>query len=273
VRRALTLSVDRRAIVEGITRAGERPSWSFTPPGIEGYPPVELPHAAGGEYEENLARDIREARRLLAEAGFGPDAARFPSFEILFNTDQTNEDLAEVVASGWQQELGLGVKLLNQEWKVYLDSQRNLDYDVSRSSWIGDYADPNTFLDVFVTGGENSRTGWGNARYDELVEKAAREPDEERRFALLAEAEAILLDELPILPLYDYVTRNLVNPRLGGFHENLRDEHFCKFWYWMDDEELAAKRAARGDDRERAPAPGPAEGLYPPSHPKERGRR
>jgi len=266
VRRALSLCVDRRAIVLGITKAGERPSYSFTPPGLAGYPLVELRRSAGGSYEENLARDLEEARRLLAEAGFGPGGEPFPTFEILFNTDQTNEDIAEVVADGWQRELGLKVKLLNQEWKVYLDSQRSLRYDVSRSSWIGDYADPNTFLDVFVTGGENSRTGWGNGRYDELIASAAREADEERRFALLAEAEAILLDELPILPLYDYVTRNLVNPRLGGFHENLRDEHFCKFWYWMDDEELAAKRAALADPRELAPAPGPAGGLYPPSH-------
>jgi len=238
VRRALALAIDREAIVTKLTKAGERPAWSFTTEGLRGYPRVELAHS------RDLAADLEEARRLLDEAGFGAGGCAFPTFEILYNTDQVHRDIAEVIADGWQRELGLSVKLLNQEWKVYLDSQRALDYDVVRSSWIGDYPDPNTFLDVFVTGGENNRTGWGDARYDALVEAARHELDSRRRLELLAEAEAILLEELPILPIYHYVSRNLVDPRLGGFFENMRDEHFCKFWRWLDDEELRARRAA-----------------------------
>jgi len=259
VRRALALAIDRRALTLKITKAGERAAFGFTTDGLGDYPHVEMAHSG------DLATDLDEARRLLAEAGYGPGGREFPTFEILFNTDQVHRDIAEVIAHGWQRELGLSVKLLNQEWKVYLDSQKTLRYDVVRASWIGDYPDPNTFLDVFVEGGENNRTGWGNARYDELIERAKRELDPRERFSLLAEAESILLDELPILPIYHYVSRNLVNPRLGGFHENIRDEHFCKFWYWLDDEELHEKRAALPAGTEIVPAPGPAGGLRAPA--------
>jgi oligopeptide transport system substrate-binding protein len=272
VRRALALAIDRQAICRSITKAGEQIAFGFAPPGMGSYPMVEMRHSsAGADYAENFARDVAEARELLVAAGFGPGAGdaggrAFPTFEIHYNTDQTHKDIAEVIADDWKRHLGLNVKLLNQEWKVYLDAQKSLDFTVTRSAWIGDYPDPNTFLDMFVTGGENNRTGWGNPRYDELIAMAAMESDETARMAQFAEAEALLLEELPILPIYYYVTRNLVNPRLGGFHANVQDEHFSKFWYWMSDEELAAKRAAQPADWAEVPAHGPAAGLYAPAH-------
>jgi oligopeptide transport system substrate-binding protein len=184
---------------------------------------------------------------------------------VHYNTSEAHRDIAEVVANSWQRNLGLSAKLLNQEWKVYLDTQSGLTYDVSRSAWIGDYADPNTFLDMFVTGNENNKTGWGNAEYDGLIRSAARELDPARRSQLLAQAEAILMRELPVLPIYYYVSQNLVAPRLGGFYENLRDEHLPKFWYWKSDAELAAARALEPPGVELVEALGPSEGLYPPS--------
>ena len=195
VRRALALAIDRRAICEKIVLKGEQPSWSLTPPGLRGYARAEMRHAPVGAdlagYEEALARDRAEARALLVEAGFGP-ARRFPAFEIHYNTSETHRDVAEVIAADWARELGLDVKLLNQEWKSYVDSQQNLRYDVSRSSWIGDYADPATFLEVFRGGGENNRTGWRSARYDARLAEAGAERDPARRLALLAEAEELL---------------------------------------------------------------------------------
>ncbi len=275
VRRALALAIDRRAITERIVRKGELPSWSLTPPDLPGYPRPEMAHAAhagdADSHADALARDRAEARALLAEAGFGPERP-FPELELHFNTSETHRDIAEVVAADWQSALGLDVKLLNQEWKSYVDSQHNLRYDVSRSSWIGDYADPNTFLEVFTGASENNRTGWTSARYDALVAAAAEERAPERRLALLAEAEALLLSELPILPLYSYVSQNLVNPRLGGFHANVQDEHPPKFWYWKSDAELAAARAARADGDAHVAAPGPARGLYAPAAGRAQGR-
>ena len=176
-----------------------------------------------------------------------------------------HRDIAEVIANDWRNQLGIDAKLLNQEWKVYLSSQKAVDYDISRSAWIGDYRDPNTFVDLFVGGGKNNRTGWSNAEYDRLVAAAGQEPDVRKRLEFLAAAEAILVDELPILPIYTYVTQNLVNPRLGGFFENIQDDHFPKFWYWMSDEELAAKRASQDPGALPADAPGPSAGLYSPN--------
>lgn len=266
VRRALALSIDRKAICESITKAGEQLAFGFCPPGMGDYPIVEMAHStSGADYEANFAADVDEAKSLLTEAGFGPGGQEFPTFEIHYNTDQTHKDIAEVIADDWKRHLGLNVKLLNQEWKVYLDAQKSLDFDVTRSAWIGDYPDPNTFMDMFVTGGENNRTGWSNLDYDAAIAAAAMESNPAKRLEHFARAEAILMDELPILPIYYYVTRNLVNPRLGGFHGNIQDEHFSKFWYWMDDEELARKRAAQPADWIEAPARGPAQGKYSPA--------
>jgi oligopeptide transport system substrate-binding protein len=118
---------------------------------------------------------------------------------------------------------------LNQESRVALYTQKNLRFDVSRSSWIADHPDALGFLEIFRSESENNRTGWKSARYDELIARAraARDPE---RAALLEQAEALLLEELPILPLWSFVTRNLVDPRLEGFAENALDEHFPKFW-------------------------------------------
>lgn len=233
VRRALALAIDRRALTERILKKGERPSFSFTPEGLSGYARPEMAHATDADPAAAFAADCAEARALLAAAGYGVTRP-FPRLELHYNTSETHRDIAEVVADTWRRELGIDVVLANQEWKAYLDAQVNLRYDLSRSSWIGDYADPQNFLEVFASGGENNRTGFADARYDALLARAASEREPERRLALLAEAETLLLEELPILPIYGYVSQNLVNPRLGGFHANVQDEHPPKFWHWKE---------------------------------------
>jgi oligopeptide transport system substrate-binding protein len=300
VRRALALAIDRAALTELVARAGEAPAWSLVPPGARDMDGAALEHCSDGATRDaRFAADVRAARGLLAEAGYGPGGRALPAIEILYNTQSNNRDVAEVIADGWRKHLGASVALENQEWKVYLDAQKRLDYQVSRSSWIGDHLDPIGFLEIFTTGSENNRTGWSDPRYDELVARARASRGVERR-ALLHDAEALLMRALPIVPLYFFVTKNLVDPRLGGFHENALDEHPPKFWYWMDDAELAEKRAAELDGAFRsevlqsgdevlaassAPAKprtsrgvaaveshGPSAGLYPPAHPKHRAR-
>jgi oligopeptide transport system substrate-binding protein len=269
LRRALALTIDRKAIVEKITKSGQEPCWTLVPPGMAGYTPVKMrcatAQAPPEDYAAAFAADCAEARKILADAGYGTGGKDLPTIELHYNTSEAHRSIAEVIADSWQKNLGLTAKLLNQEWKVYLDTQSGLAYDVSRSAWIGDYVDPNTFLDLFVTGGENNKTGWGNPRYDELIRAAARELDPERRLALFTQAETILMDEVPVLPIYYYVSQNIVAPRLGGFYENLQDDHLPKFWYWMSDEELAERRAAYPPGVELVPALGPPEGLYPPA--------
>lgn len=269
VRQALSLAMPRQAITENVTKAGQIPSYSLVPPGLAGYTGAEMAH--GDSYEKDLVR----ARELIVEAGYGPGGKKFPTIEVHYNTSDAHKDIAIVIADAWAKNLGINVKLLNQEWKVYLDTQSSLGYDVSRSAWIGDYADANNFIDLFVTGGENNKTGWGNEEYDRLVRAGNNELDPVKRMALMAEAEAILMDEMPVLPLYYYVTQTTYSPRLGGYFANVKDEHFPKYWYWMDDEELEAKRAAYPSEEgyARVPAWGPSEGLYAPSHPNSKEGR
>ena len=257
VRKALALAIDREAICAALLRAGQRPASSMVPWGGIGDYVAPRMEAGGGE----------RARELLAEAGWhGPGARELRGIEIHYNTADVHRDIAEVVAAGWKRELGIEVRLRNQEWKVYLDTQSGLAYDVSRSSWIADYADPATFLEIFETGGENNRTGWSDARFDALLAGARAEPDPARRNARLAEAEALLLESLPAIPIYWYVTQNLVNPRLGGFHANALNDPLPSSWYWMDDAELERRRAEQPQERARVAAPGPPEGLYAPAH-------
>jgi ABC-type oligopeptide transport system substrate-binding subunit len=134
-----------------------------------------------------------------------------------------------------RRELGVTVQLARQEWTVLLDSQQRMDYDISRSSWVGDYNDPNTFMDMFVTDGGNNETGWSNPHYDQLIADAKKENDQAKRFALFQEAEKILVTEdAPICPLYYYVGIQFYDAqRLGGIEANLLDEHPLKDMYWI----------------------------------------
>ena len=262
IRRALSLAIPREAICTGIMRMGQVPAYGLVPPGIDGYVNAETRRG-----------DLAEAKRLMVEAGYGPGGKRLPTIEIHYNTSEAHAAIAQIIALEWQNELGVRAKLRNEEWKVYLDTQHTQRYDVSRSAWIADYADPNTFLDQFLTDGQNNRTGWSNLQYDRLLKQAAAELDPARRFELLRQAEAILMEELPILPIYYYVTQNAIAPRLGGFYENFQDSHFPKHWYWMDDRELAERRSQLAPDVERVDPHGPAAGLYAPAHPKYRSAR
>jgi oligopeptide transport system substrate-binding protein len=276
VRRALALTIDRKKICERITKAGQIPWFSIVPYGMPGYAPVEMPHRADvhGDWDATFQQDCEEAVRILAEAGYGPGLRPLPTIEIHYNTSETHKPIAEVIADSWQRHLGATTKLANQEWKVFQATQTALEFDVSRSAWIGDYLDPNTFVDLFVTNGENNKTGWGDPRYDELVARASREPDPAQRFELFREAEALLMQELPILPVYSYVTQNVIDPRVGGAPPNLLDEYFWKWVYLRSDEELAAERARRPADfaahKRVVESRGPANGIYPANAPNGR---
>jgi oligopeptide transport system substrate-binding protein len=167
----------------------------------------------------------------MSAAGFGPNGKVMRPIEIHYNTQSTNKDVAEVVAHSWKQALGIDTRLVNQEKKVALDTQRRLDYDVSRSTWIADFPDPASFLEVFTSDSENNRTGWKSARYDALV-RAALDARGSERARLYHDAEQALLDETPILPVFAFTTTSLVDPRLEGFHANALDVHFPKYWRW-----------------------------------------
>lgn len=233
VRRALSMTIDRRDIVDKVTRTREDPAYSIVPPGIESYEPARCD-------AENLAA----AQKLLAEAGF-PGGRDFPAFDILYNTQETHKAIAELMQSRWKESLGLNVGLRNLEWGTFLDTVRLGEYQTARASWIADYPDPISFLDMFQTGNENNQTGWGNKRYDELIESAAREADAAKRMRILHDAEEILMREVPIAPIYFYRSKDMVQTYVKGFYHNLRDEH--PLWALSVDQEAKSRsRAAAG---------------------------
>jgi oligopeptide transport system substrate-binding protein len=232
VRQAFAMAIDRERIVQKITQAGEPPAYSFTPPGTAGYQPPEMFHF-----------DPEKARKLLADAGY-PQGRGFSTVTYLYDNKKLNEDIAIEIQSMLWQELGVRVELQKQEWKVYLNSMNRRDYDFCRSSWIGDYNDPNTFLDCFVTNGGNNRTGWSNQEYDRLIEAAGKEADQRKRFDYFRQAEDILLNQAtPICPLYFYVGIQIYdNAKLGGIEPNLLDEHPFREMYRKESGVLAVGR-------------------------------
>jgi len=222
IRRALALAVDRRAIVDKILRGGQQPAGAFTPPGIAGYaPPPGIPD------------DFTEARRLLALSGH-PRGEGLPPFELLYNNSESHRLIAEAIQEMWRRELGIEVQLVNQEEKVVLAARDAGDYQIMRSDWIADYADPSSFLDIWRGDSGNNDTGWSNSDYDSLLFTAERTADQPARNALYQKAEALLLDAAPIIPIYYYTHVFLIQPSVHGWFPNALDHHPCKY-VWLSE--------------------------------------
>jgi|TARA_B110000483_G_scaffold99953_1_gene122611 oligopeptide transport system substrate-binding protein len=220
VRKALAMTVDRDLLVETVLQGIVAPAYAVVPPGTLGYTPPQT-----------FNFDPIAARELLAEAGY-PNGEGFPSFEILYNTQESHRKIAVAIQQMWNQHLGVGVSIVNQEWKVYLASQENLDYQVSRRGWIGDYVDPNTFLDMFITGGGNNKTGFSDPLYDQIVLRdAPAAQDRDARYELFYQAENILLEQMPIIPIYTYQSKHLKHPSIKGMPPNIMDYYNYKYVY------------------------------------------
>jgi oligopeptide transport system substrate-binding protein len=220
VRKALSFSIDRALLVETVLEDVFTPAYSLVPPGTLGYQPPQT-----------FSYDPEQAKQLLADAGY-PGGQGFPPFELLYNTHEQHQKIAVALQQMWQQTLGVQANLLNQEWQVYLDAQNNMNYDVSRRGWIGDYVDPNTFLDLFITEGGNNNTGFSNARYDQIVgHDAPAKQDSQERFALYNEAETLLMEAMPIIPIYTYQSKHLISRCVQGMPENIMDWITWKYVY------------------------------------------
>jgi oligopeptide transport system substrate-binding protein len=223
IRRAFSLAIDRKRVTEKITQLGERNAFSLTPPGAgQNYQPPPGP-----------VFDPQRARELLAEAGY-PDGKGFPRVEYLYFPKPVERNIAVELQAMWQEHLGVSVDLVKQEWKIYLSSMKEKNYHLCRSSWVGDYNDPGTFLEMFLSTSGNNRTGWANSKYDEFIAAAAREPDLNQRSTLFQQAEQLLVtDEAVILPIYHYVGVQFYHAdRLTGVQPNMIDDHPFRCMRW-----------------------------------------
>ena len=173
---------------------------------------------------------LADAKRLLAEAGF-PDGKGMPVIELLYNTSENHRAIAEAVQQMWRTSLGVNIQLVNQEWKVYLDMQHTKNFTLQRGGWAADYVDPHVFLEIFETGNGNNDTNWGSPEYDRLLQEALAAKSERERYEIYQKMDAILVDELPVIPVYFYTKSTAFSPKIKGFYPTLLDSHPYKYVY------------------------------------------
>ena len=213
VRQALNLAIDRQEIIDNVGKAEQIPAYSFVPQGITDENGNDF---ASKEYYDpsDMEGNIAKAKELLKEAGY-ENGNGIPTIELMYNSEGAHKDICQIIQQNWE-EIGVNVELTNQEWAVFLNTRQQGDYQIARHGWIGDYIDPMTFLDLWVTGGGNNDCGFSNARYDELIAAAKVETDSAKRLEMLREAEDISMDEMPILPIYYYTTVTAANENVKG---------------------------------------------------------
>ena len=214
VRQALMMAIDRQKLVD-VVHVG-KPTSALTPPGTAGYQPPE-----------GLPFNPERAKALLAEAGY-PEGKNFPKTIISYETSDNNKTIMELIQNMWREYLGIKVELQNMDWKTLLKAREAQDYDIARSRWVGDYVDPNTFLELYLSYHPMNEVKWVNKEYDDLITKAAATLSQKERYALFTKAEKILLDEAPILPVYTITMSAMMSKKLTGFYSNLLDFHSLK---------------------------------------------
>lgn len=205
------MAVDREMLVNNIIKGGKNPAYAWVPPGLKN-------PATGVDFREEGGNFVEynpeKARELLAEAGY-PNGENLPPITILYNTNEMNKAVAEIIQAMWKDNLNVNVELLNQETKVYLDARNQGNFQVARASWVGDYADPMTFMDIYLD--KNNDGQYHNPAYNELVSAAQNTNDQAIRMEKMHEAEKILMDDAVVLPIYYTTQPYIVQPYVKGY--------------------------------------------------------
>lgn len=224
VRRALNMTLDKDIIAEKVMGQGQRPAWLISQPDIGG---VKLQNP---EYASWLRdKRIAEAKKLLSEAGY--NEAHPLVFNLLYNTSESHQRIAIAASSMWKKNLGVEAKLQNQEWKTMLDAMHTHNFDVVRYAWIADYDDAATFLNNFRTGDSENTSQYSNPAYDEALHNAAKASDTTARGKFYQQAEDLLGQDVPAIPVYHYVRTHLVKPWVGGFTPDKLGYYYSKDMY------------------------------------------
>ncbi|KLN59331.1 peptide transporter [Kiloniella spongiae] len=217
LRKAFSMAIDREILTSKIVTAGEVPAYAFVVPGVTGYDPVYADFKAGDQNARNAA-----ALKLYEEAGYSKDSPI--EIELRYNTNDNHKKIAIAIASMWKKTFGAKVNLVNEEWKVYLETRKQKQVTQAfRAGWIGDYNDPNTFLELWLSDSGLNDTGFDNPEFDSLLKQAGLEQDATKRKELLMQAEAIFLEANAVAPIYHYVTKRMVKPYVKGWQSNVMD--------------------------------------------------
>ena len=223
MRKAPSLAIDREKITKYVTRAGQIPTATLIPDGLAGYKAID-----------QTVFDPEAARAALAKAGY-PGGKGLPPITLIYNTTEQHKQIASAAQQMWKDNLGIDVTIENQEWKVYLGRLQKVDFQMARLGWIGDYADPNTFLELFASTNGNNHSNWADEKFDQMLLDANATADKEKRLEMLREAEAYAFEQQPMLPIYVYTKPSMVKPFLGGYFGNYQDRHPWKYFYIKED--------------------------------------
>jgi oligopeptide transport system substrate-binding protein len=222
LRQALTMAIDRDSLVAIIGR-GEQPAYGLVPDGVSGYAPVRYTWSG-----LTVAQREAEARRIFASSGFSRAEPR--KLKLTYDAGDIHERVALAVSSMWHEVLGIDVELDKREWKYFLATRDNReDWQIMRFAWTGDYDHASTFTGILHSASPQNLPGYNSSRFDELIDAAVTAEDSEAQSRLFAAAEAVMLDDYPIAPLYFYVSKHLVSPVVQGFHSNVLDQHPSRF--------------------------------------------
>ncbi|MBP9722850.1 MAG: peptide ABC transporter substrate-binding protein [Gammaproteobacteria bacterium] len=231
LRKALSLVIDKNIIAEKVLRSGQIATNHIVPDKINNYVPIVNRRTNF----DNLANLSAEQRIILAQdyyhkAGYSKENPVY--IKLTYNTSESHKSVALAMAAMFKKALGVKTELVNQEWKVFLRTrQERKETELFRDGWIGDYNDPSTFLDLFTSYHHQNHSGFKNPEYDNLITQASVQADSTKRAEILAEAEQILLEEAPIIPLYTYASRHLIKPKVGGFVSNILDMTYDRYIY------------------------------------------
>ncbi|MFW5675308.1 MAG: peptide ABC transporter substrate-binding protein, partial [Acetivibrio ethanolgignens] len=229
VRKALILAIDRQYICDEIGQAGQVPAGAFVPTGLTDADSTKEFREVGGDYYDpaDYEGNLELAKQALAEAGY-PDGEGLPTIEYLYNEGGSHDVIGQALQDMWSK-IGVKVELVSQEWATFLNTRKNGGYDIARNGWLGDYNDPISFLDMWITDGGNNDAQWSNSDYDALISQIKASSDPAERMQLMHQCEDIIFDDWMLCPLYYYVDIYMLKDNVDGFFSSPLGFKFFKY--------------------------------------------